>query len=114
MNEPQRRMVCALAVALGLLYAGAAAAQAAADHAALDLAKKNGCLTCHGPDQKIVGPSWREVGRKYSGQAGAEEVLVQKVKKGGAGVWGQVPMPPNVTVKDADVRQLVRYVLSLK
>lgn len=82
--------------------------------AALEIAKKNGCLACHGMETKLVGPSWRDVGKKYAGDAEAESMLVTKVKKGGKGVWGQVPMPPNVTVKDADVRTLVKFVLTLK
>lgn len=87
----------------------------AADEAtALDIAKKNGCLACHGLDSKMVGPSWRDVGKKYAGDADAESRLVTKVKKGGKGVWGEVPMPPNVTVKDADIRTLVKFVLTLK
>jgi len=86
----------------------------AEDQAALELAKKDGCLACHALDKKLVGPSWTEVGKKYAGDAGAEAKLIAKVKKGGSGVWGTVPMPPNVTVKDADIKTLVQYVLSLK
>ena len=86
----------------------------AEEPAALDLAKKDGCLACHALDKKLVGPSWIEVGKKYAGDAGAEAKLIAKVKKGGSGVWGTVPMPPNVTVKDADIKKLVQYVLSLK
>ena len=89
-------------------------AWAADETAALDIAKKNGCLACHGMETKMVGPSWRDVGKKYAGDAEAEDRLVVKVKKGGKGVWGQVPMPPNVTVNDADVRTLVKFVLTLK
>lgn len=98
--------------AASCLLAGAACAQSA--DAAMDLAKKNGCLACHGLDTKLVGPSWKDVGKKYAGDAGAEAKLVTKVRKGGKGVWGEVPMPPNVTVKEADVRTLVQYVLTLK
>src|SRR5205809_7678423 len=86
----------------------------AEDQAALELAKKDGCLACHALDKKLVGPSWTEVGKKYAGDAGAEAKLIAKVKKGGSGVWGTVPMPPNVTVKDADIKTPVQYVLSLK
>lgn len=89
-------------------------AWSADEAAALDVAKKNGCLACHGMETKMVGPSWRDVGKKYAGDAEAESRLVTKVKKGGKGVWGEVPMPPNVTVKDADVRTLVKFVLTLK
>lgn len=101
-----------LAASLGLLAAAPAFAQSA--DAAMELAKKNGCLACHGLDTKMVGPSWRDVGKKYAGVADAEARLVTKVRKGGKGVWGEVPMPPNVTVKEVDVRTLVQYVLTLK
>jgi cytochrome c len=101
-----------IVAAAGWLLAGPACAQSA--DAAMDLAKKNGCLACHGLDTKMVGPSWKDVGKKYAGDAGAEAKLVAKVRKGGKGVWGEIPMPPNVTVKEADVRTLVQYVLTLK
>lgn len=90
------------------------AAPAWADDAALQLAQKNNCLACHALDKKLVGPAWIDVAKKYAGDAQAEARLVDKVKKGGSGVWGQVPMPPNVTVKDADVRAIVHYLLGLK
>ena len=80
-----------------------------------DLAKKSGCTACHGTDKKIVGPSFKEVAAKYRTDKGAEAKLVEKVKKGGQGVWGQVPMPPNSPqVKDEDIKTLVKWVLSLK
>jgi cytochrome c len=79
-----------------------------------ELAKKHACTACHSVDKKVVGPSFKEVAAKYKGDAKAEAMLVDKVKKGGVGVWGQVPMPPNSTVPDADVKALVKWVLSLK
>jgi cytochrome c len=79
-----------------------------------ELAKKSGCLVCHAVDKKVVGPSYQEVAAKYKGDKSAEAKLIEKVKKGGSGVWGQVPMPPNVTVKDADIKTLVEWVLSMK
>lgn len=82
--------------------------------AALELAKKNGCLACHALDKKIVGPAWKEVGKKYAGDAAAAEQLAVKIKKGTKGTWGPVPMPPNATVKPADIKTLVEFVLSLK
>jgi len=81
---------------------------------ALQRASQNGCLDCHAVDKKLVGPAWKDVAKKYAGDASAEARLVEKVKKGGSGIWGAVPMPPNVTVSDEDVRVLVKYVLSLK
>lgn len=79
-----------------------------------DLAKKSGCLACHAVDKKIVGPAYKEVAAKYKGDSGAEAKLVEKVKKGGSGVWGQIPMPPNAAVKDEDIKTLVKWVLSQK
>ncbi len=80
-----------------------------------DLAKKSGCTACHSIDQKIVGPSFKEVAAKYRTDKAAEAKLADKVKKGGVGVWGQVPMPPNSPqVKDEDIKALVKWVLSLK
>ncbi|MBA3033419.1 MAG: c-type cytochrome [Gammaproteobacteria bacterium] len=89
-------------------------AQAADEAAALALAKKNGCLACHDLNKKLVGPAWKEVGKKYAGVAGAEEKLLLSVKKGSKDVWGPIPMPPNATVKDADMKTLVQFVLTLK
>jgi len=79
-----------------------------------ELAKKHACTACHAVDKKVVGPAFKEVAAKYKGNAKAEAMLVEKVKKGGVGVWGQVPMPPNSSVKDEDIKKLVAWVLSLK
>lgn len=77
-----------------------------------ELAKKYMCLTCHTVDKKLVGPSYHDVAAKYKGDKGAEAKLVDKVKKGGVGVWGQIPMPPNDKVPEADLKALVKWVLS--
>lgn len=103
-----------LAALLALPLAAQAADPATVMAPELKLAQKNGCLACHDLDMKKVGPAWREVAKKYSGDAEAEAMLVTKVKKGGKGHWGEVPMPPNVTVKDADIKTLVKYVLALQ
>jgi len=80
-----------------------------------DLAKKYMCTTCHVvKGAKTIGPSYADVAKKYAGQKDAEAKLADKVKKGGQGVWGQVPMPPNASVPDADVKTLVKWVLSTK
>ncbi len=79
-----------------------------------ELAKKNACTACHAVDKKIVGPAFKEVAAKYRNDKTAEAKLVKKVKEGGVGVWGQVPMPPNSTVSDSDIQTLVKWVLSLK
>ena len=78
------------------------------------LLQKSGCTACHAEDKKLVGPAYKDVAAKYKGDAGAAAKLAEKVKKGGQGVWGQVPMPPNTAVSDADIKTLVAYILSLK
>ena len=85
------------------------AAPARADEA---LAKKHNCLACHQVDKKVVGPAYREIAKKYKGQNAAAK-LEQKVKKGGQGAWGNVPMPPNPAVPDADIKKLVDWILKL-
>ena len=79
-----------------------------------ELAKKHNCFACHAVDKKLVGPSYKDVAAKYGGDKQAEAKLFEKVKKGGQGVWGQVPMPPNSQVPDADIKALVKWVLSQK
>ena len=84
-------------------------------HASEELAKKHMCTTCHVvKGAKTIGPSYADVAKKYAGQKDAEGKLADKVKKGSKGVWGQVPMPPNAAVPDADVKSLVKWLLSVK
>ena len=94
-----------LAVAAGALLT----APARADEA---LAKKHNCLACHMVDKKSVGPAYKDIAKKYKGQNVAAK-LEEKVKKGGSGVWGQVPMAPNATVPDADIKKLVAWILAM-
>lgn len=103
-----KTLVTSLIVSAGLL---AGVGNALASEA---LAKKHNCLACHATDKKLVGPSYQEVAAKYKGDAGAEAKLVAKVKNGGSGAWGQVPMPPNATVPEADIKALVKWVLAAK
>ena len=100
-----------LSAALIGLVAAVFAAPAAANEA---LAKKHNCTVCHAIDKKLVGPAYLDVAAKYRGDKGAEAKMFAKVKNGGQGVWGQVPMPPNATVPDADIKVLVKWVLSQK
>ena len=97
--------------ALLLCVAAIAAGPALANE---ELAKKNACTACHAIDKKLVGPAYKDVAAKYKGNAKAQAMLEEKVKKGGVGNWGQVPMPPNASVKDEDIKTLVKWVLSLK
>lgn len=94
-------------LACGLAFAGSAAAD-------LTMAQKEGCLGCHSVDKKIVGPAWKDVAAKYKGDAGAEAKLLKKVREGGKGNWGDIVQPPNTTTSDADLKTLVKFVLSLK
>ena len=96
-----------LSTVAGLLLAGSAIA---ADMP--PLAKKNNCTACHAIDKKMVGPAWAEVAKKYKGDKGAEAKLVDKVKKGGKGVWGTMAMPPQAAKED-DVKELVKFILAL-
>ena len=89
-----------------------AAAAPAAMSPAMDLATKNGCTACHGVNNKIVGPGFNEVQARYKDQTDAEDRLVAKVKSGGQGVWGSIPMPPNGHLKDDDLKTLVKWILS--
>src|SRR5206468_10043751 len=90
-------------------------AQAALDTAAAEATmKKDGCAACHAVDKKLIGPAYLEVAAKYKDDKDAAAKLVKKVKEGGSGAWGQVPMPPNPTAPDADVKSLVAWILTLK
>jgi cytochrome c len=94
----------------------AASAQAAATQAQADpvtqLLNKNACLGCHAVEKQVVGPAFRDVAARYKGSAAAPAALVRKVKEGGQGVWGQVPMPANPSLSDADAKLIVEWVLT--
>jgi len=94
---------------LMLGWLGAFGAQASEE-----LAKKHACFACHTLDKKMVGPSYRDVAAKYRGDQSAPAKLAERVKKGSQGVWGNVPMPPNTAVPDADVNALVKWILAQK
>jgi cytochrome c len=90
----------------------AAALVSAPAMANLDLAKKSNCMSCHTVDKKLVGPAYKDVAAKYAGKADAVKTLSAKVKAGGKGNWGEIPMPPNAAVKDADIETLVKWILA--
>ena len=96
---------CVLAAAVSL--AGSA-------YANEKLAQSSGCMTCHGVDKKVIGPSYKDVAGKYKGDKTAEASLIKKVKGGSKGVWGDMPMPPNAHVKDEDIKTLVVWILGTK
>lgn len=88
--------------------------QANAADAAETLAQKNGCLACHSIDKKVLGPSYKDVAAKYKGDKTAEAKLISKVKIGGSGVWGPIPMPAHSPqVKDADIKTIIQWILKM-
>jgi len=102
-----RKLPASLLIALTAVAAAPAFAQA-------DLAQKKNCMACHAIDKKLVGPSYKDVAAKYAGQKDAVDKLAQKVVKGGSGAWGAVPMPANPQVTEAEAKQLVGWILTLK
>jgi cytochrome c len=102
-------------IALAAVVLAAGDAHAALDNAAAQaLMQKDGCAACHAIDKKVVGPAYQDVAAKYKADKDALAKLTDKVKKGGSGVWGPVPMPPNAQVSDADIQNLVSWILTLK
>lgn len=89
------------------------AAAPAAGGDQLALATQSGCMACHQVEMKVVGPAYKDVAAKYKGDAAALDMLVAKVKNGGVGTWGQIPMPPNAAVSEENIRKIVGWVLSL-
>jgi len=101
-----------IALAAGAALAAALCAPALADEAGEKLLKDKGCTACHANDKKVIGPAYKDVAKKYKGDAGAEAKLAEKVIKGGQGVWGPIPMPPN-KVTDAEAKTMVATILAL-
>ena len=79
-----------------------------------DLLKKSNCMACHAVDQKRFGPSFKEVATKYIDDSSAAGIFAKKIQAGGVGVWGQLPMPAQPQVSEADAKTLAEYILSLK
>ncbi len=94
-----------------LVAATALTAPAFADQA---LATSKNCMACHAVDKKLVGPSFKDVAKKYAGDKTAADKLAAKIIKGGAGVWGPVPMPANPQVSEADAKKLAAWSLAQK
>lgn len=107
-----KKIICGAVTGL-LLGTGIAQAQGAKDNAAAkELANKSGCMACHDIGTKVIGPSFVQIAEKYRGQAGANTQLVKKVKEGGKGVWGRIPMPPHEQLKDGDAATIVAWILA--
>ncbi len=96
-----------------VMLALSVSAAPAVSGASEELARNSNCLACHKVDTRLVGPSLQEIAAKYKDDATAADTLIEKVKAGGVGVWGQIPMPPNPLVNDADAKTLVDWILSL-
>jgi cytochrome c len=89
-----------LAVASGPVFAQA------------ELAKQKNCMACHAIDKKLVGPAYKDVAAKYKGNKDAAAMLAKKIREGGVGVWGQIPMPANPQVNEQEAQSLAKWVLS--
>ena len=96
------------------LAAAACFTLAGAAQANEKLFQASGCMACHSVDKKVLGPGLKDVAAKYRGNKNAEAELIQKVKAGSKGVWGDIPMTPNAHVKDEDIKTLVQWILSIK
>jgi len=101
------KIVAAAVAAALVLPAGAALASA-------DLAKAKNCMACHAMEKKLVGPSYKDVAAKYGSDKDAASKLAKKIREGGTGAWGQVPMPANPQVSEADALTLAKWVLTAK
>ena len=102
------RNLLAAALALALSAASSTAL------ASLELAKAKNCTACHAVDKKMIGPAYKDVASKYANDKDAVAKLSERVRKGVVGNWGQIPMPPNPQVSEAESETLVKWVLSQK
>lgn len=96
------------------LFLAAAALIAGPAMANADLAQKKNCMACHTVDKKLIGPAFKDVAKKHAGEKDAVAKLSEKVRKGGSGVWGNIPMPPNPQVNEEEAKALVNWILTLK
>lgn len=113
LREKHMKLLMGIIAAVAVMLTSPAFAANKVDMAGgLALAQKSGCMACHSVDKKIVGPGFKDVSAKYKGNKKAEAMLIAKVTKGGAGVWGAVPMPANGKVAQADMKTLVTWVLA--
>lgn len=101
------KRIMSIAIASMALASGAAFASA-------DLAKAKNCLACHSADKKLVGPAYKDIAAKYAKDKDATAKLAKKIREGGVGAWGQVPMPANPQVSEAEAQTLAKWVLAGK
>lgn len=101
------KVLTVVAAAALTLMSGAASAN-------MDMAKAKNCTACHATDKKLIGPAFKDVAAKYASDKDAVAKLSKKVREGGVGVWGQVPMPANPQVTADEATTLVKWVLTVK
>lgn len=99
---------------IALLMLSLAASSTVEAAGELELANKSGCLACHQLERKVIGPAYKDIAARYRGDGSAAARLYAKVKAGGGGVWGPVPMPANQQVADKDIHTLVDWILTQK
>ena len=104
--------VAAAGVAVACVAGWPGLASAASGPAGYEIAKQNACLGCHTVDRKLVGPAFRDIAAKYKGDGGAQARLEKKVRDGGSGVWGVIPMPSHPRMSDGDIHTVVAWVLA--
>ncbi|SAK44819.1 cytochrome c family protein [Caballeronia temeraria] len=111
-----RSIVGAVIIAASLGVAAAeqpgASGSSASSANAMAIARGNACMGCHAVDRKLVGPSFQQIAEKYKGDAQANAKLATKVKNGGAGLWGSIPMPSHPKMNDADIKAVVSWILA--
>lgn len=100
-------LACLLAAASSSVHAVDAAA-------AIELAKANGCYSCHANNEKVVGPAYASVAEKYKDDKDAVASLTQSIQNGSKGKWGRIPMPPHPSMSAADIKTLAQWVLTIK
>jgi len=100
----------AITASQGALAADAPVVSSPAD--AINIARKNACMGCHAVDRKLVGPSFQQIAGKYKGDAQAQTRLETKVRDGGSGVWGALPMPSHRSMSGADIKTVVGWILA--
>jgi|SRR5690606_1476398 len=98
---------------ISIAVAATLATLAGGAYADADLAKKKNCMACHAVDKKLIGPAYKDVAAKYKSDESAIPTLVEHVRKGSVGIWGQIPMPANPQVSEAEAQTLVKWIMSL-
>lgn len=107
MNKLHTTTLAAVAAFASIIFAAPAMAD-------LKLATDKNCMSCHSVEKKVVGPGYKDIAAKYASQKGAVDMLAGKILKGGAGVWGPIPMPANAQVNAAEGKTLATWIMSLK